>query len=134
TSDRRRRALSALRIVGLQHRGGHRPTELSGGEQQRLAIARALVTNPRLLLADEPTGNLDTRSTFDILALFQRLNEELGLTVVLVTHEHDVGECAKRIIAMRDGEIERDQPVVDRRQVAPHAAEEADPASAPVAG
>ena len=109
TADRRRLAQEALTSVGLSHRLGHGPTELSGGEQQRVAIARALVTSPRLILADEPTGNLDTRSSEEIMETFRRLNEERALTIVLVTHEHDIAAFAHRVIQMRDGQIVADE-------------------------
>lgn len=109
-SNRRARAIAALNRVGLGHRVNHRPTELSGGQQQRVAIARALVTGPSLILADEPTGNLDSRSSLDIMGIFQRLNRETGLTVVLVTHEPDIARYARRIIHVRDGAIESDAP------------------------
>ncbi|HKZ50617.1 MAG TPA: ATP-binding cassette domain-containing protein, partial [Dehalococcoidia bacterium] len=102
-------AQEALTSVGLSHRLGHGPTELSGGEQQRVAIARALVTSPRLILADEPTGNLDTRSSEEIMETFRRLNEERALTIVLVTHEHDIAAFAHRVIQMRDGQIVADE-------------------------
>jgi len=104
---RRARAERALRSVGMSHRLHHQPSELSGGQQQRVAIARALVTNPALILADEPTGNLDSRSTEEVLRIFARLNEE-GRTVVLITHEPDVAEQSKRIVRLSDGEVVED--------------------------
>ena len=100
--------------VGLGDRCDHQPNELSGGQQQRVAIARALVTEPSLLLADEPTGNLDTRTSIEVLALFQELNEQ-GLTIAMVTHETDLARYARRIVELRDGVIVRDEPVLDRR-------------------
>jgi putative ABC transport system ATP-binding protein len=104
----------ALERVGLGDRGSHQPNELSGGQQQRVAIARALVTEPSLLLADEPTGNLDTRTSIEVLALFQELNEQ-GLTIAMVTHETDIADYAGRIVELRDGLIVRDEPVLNRR-------------------
>jgi putative ABC transport system ATP-binding protein len=112
--DTRALAIAALERVGLGDRLDHDPGELSGGQQQRVAIARALVTTPALLLADEPTGNLDTRTSIEVMALFQALNDE-GVTVMLVTHEHDIAEYAKRIIELRDGVIVRDEAVTSRR-------------------
>ena len=106
---RRKRALEALAAVGLADRVHHTPAQLSGGQQQREAIARALVTDPALVLADEPTGNLDTRTSDEVLALLQRLNRDEGITLVLVTHEHDVAACASRVITMRDGEVISDE-------------------------
>jgi len=108
-SERRKRALDSLGAVGLGGRLHHTPNQLSGGQQQRVAIARALVTQPPLLLADEPTGNLDTRTSYEVLDLLQRLNREQGITIVLVTHEHDIAACAGRIIEMRDGKVRRDE-------------------------
>ncbi len=105
--ERRRRALEALDSVGLADRVHHTPNQLSGGQQQRVAIARALVTSPPLLLADEPTGNLDTRTSLEVLELLQRLNDK-GITIVLVTHEHDIAACAKRVVTMRDGRVKTD--------------------------
>jgi putative ABC transport system ATP-binding protein len=107
-SERRRRALKALAQVQLGDRVHHKPNELSGGQQQRVAIARALVTDPPLLLADEPTGNLDTRTSLEVLALLQKLNRENGITICLVTHEHDIAACASRVITVRDGKIVSD--------------------------
>jgi putative ABC transport system ATP-binding protein len=106
-------AEAALRRVGLGDRMEHQPTELSGGQQQRVAIARALVTRPSLLLADEPTGNLDTRTSIEILALFQELNRE-GMTTVLVTHERDIAAYCTRVVELRDGRIVRDESVPTR--------------------
>lgn len=106
--ERRRAALEALDSVGLISRAGHTPNQLSGGQQQRVAIARALVTKPPLLLADEPTGNLDTRTSFELMALLQRLVEDTGLTLVLVTHEPDIAACASRVLTVRDGHVVQD--------------------------
>src|SRR5207237_9352707 len=117
--DTRAMAAEALERVGLGKRLDHHPSELSGGQQQRVAIARALVTRPTLLLADEPTGNLDSRTTREVMALFQELNEQ-GITIVLVTHEPDVAEYAKRIVEVRDGRSRRDQPGEGRRNGPQH--------------
>jgi putative ABC transport system ATP-binding protein len=106
--ERRRRAEQALCEVGLEGRMHHKPNQLSGGQQQRVAIARALVTEPPVLLADEPTGNLDTRTSFEVLALLQKLNQSSAITIVLVTHEADIASCASRVITMRDGRIRSD--------------------------
>ncbi len=120
--ERRRRAREALEAVGLGDRLDHGPSQLSGGQQQRVAIARALVTNPPLLLADEPTGNLDTRTSLEVLALLQRLNRERGITIVLVTHERDIASCASRVVTMRDGrivsDVRQDEPLDAERELA----------------
>ncbi len=104
TRERRRRAGAALARVGLTQRSGHYPSQLSGGQQQRVAIARALVNQPEILLADEPTGNLDTRTSIEIMGLFQELNRS-GLTIIMVTHELDIAAYCKRIVVMRDGQV-----------------------------
>jgi len=115
--DTRALAVRALERVGLGDRLDHQPSELSGGQQQRVAIARALVTEPALVLADEPTGNLDTRTTIEVMALFQELNDQ-GITIVLVTHEPEVAIYSRRIVDVRDGRIVRDHPVEGRRLAA----------------
>jgi putative ABC transport system ATP-binding protein len=115
-SDRRERALSALSSVGLADRAHHLPSQLSGGQQQRVAIARAIVNTPALILADEPTGNLDSSTSEEILGIFQRLNDERGITMVLVTHETDIALFAKRVIRFLDGRMVEDRPVVDRHR------------------
>jgi putative ABC transport system ATP-binding protein len=119
TKVRRKRALEALEAVGVADRADHHPNQLSGGQQQRVAIARALITNPSILLADEPTGNLDSRTSVEVMGIFQRLNRELGITILLITHEHDIAEYAGRTLSFRDGLI-----VSDRAIVAPRAAEQ----------
>jgi putative ABC transport system ATP-binding protein len=115
--DRAARARRALEMVGLGERMEHFPSQLSGGQQQRVAIARALVNQPSILLADEPTGNLDSRTSVEIMQIFQDLNDQ-GLTVVLVTHEPDIAHYAKRTIVFRDGKIRRDEPVERRPRAA----------------
>ena len=114
-SERRKLAMDALSEVGLADRAGHHSNQLSGGQQQRVAIARALITKPSILLADEPTGNLDTRTSVEVMGLFQRLNLERGITVLLITHEPDIAEYATRVVAFRDGHIVSDQAVKRRR-------------------
>jgi putative ABC transport system ATP-binding protein len=112
--ERRERAMAMLARVGLAGREGHRPSQLSGGQQQRVAIARALVNDPAILLADEPTGNLDSRVSEEIMAILQELNGQ-GRTVIIITHEADIAQFAGRAVAFRDGRIVSDQPVADRR-------------------
>ena len=119
--DGRRRALDALDRVGLAHRADHRPAELSGGEQQRVGIARALVKEPSILLADEPTGNLDSKSSVEIIAILQRLNDE-GITVLIVTHEPEVVSHTKRAISVLDGRVVSDVPVNGTPRAAPPSA------------
>ena len=109
----RERAMEALAVVGLADRADHHPSQLSGGQQQRVAIARALVNQPRVLLADEPTGNLDSRTTVEVMDVFQQLNQQ-GITIVMVTHELDVAQYCKRNLIMRDGRLVRDEPVTRR--------------------
>lgn len=111
--ERRERALEALRKVGLEDRVKHKPTEISGGQKQRVAIARAIVNSPAVIMADEPTGNLDTKSTHDIIKIFQDLNDE-GATIIMVTHEPEVAKYTKRIVRFRDGEIISHEDVKDR--------------------
>jgi putative ABC transport system ATP-binding protein len=111
--EQRDRALAALEIVGLADRADHHPNQLSGGQQQRVAIARSLVNKPALLLADEPTGNLDSQTSIEIMGVFQKLNDE-GITVVMVTHEIDIAHYTKRMVVMRDGRIVTDAPVENR--------------------
>jgi len=109
-AERRRRARVALESVGLVDRAEHHPNQLSGGQQQRVAIARALLNNPSILFADEPTGNLDSRTSVEVMDIFQRLRQDRGITIVLITHEPQVAEYGSRIIAFKDGQIVSDQP------------------------
>jgi putative ABC transport system ATP-binding protein len=111
-ANRKQLAKKALQLVGLGSRMDHRPTQLSGGQQQRVAIARAIVGNPTIILADEPTGALDTKTSHDVMEIFRRLNEERGITIAFVTHEHDVAAYTRRIVSLRDGEIVSDEPNV----------------------
>ncbi|MBV8750168.1 MAG: ABC transporter ATP-binding protein [Candidatus Eremiobacteraeota bacterium] len=113
-AERRCAALDALDAVGLAKYAQHQPNQLSGGQQQRVAIARSIVNRPQLILADEPTGALDTASSEDVMALFQRLNDERGMTVMLVTHEADVAAHARRLVTFRDGHIVSDEPVKEK--------------------
>jgi putative ABC transport system ATP-binding protein len=115
--ERRAKAMRCLEIVGLSNRWDHHPSQLSGGQQQRVAIARALINDPKLILADEPTGNLDTKTSEEVMGVFQKLNDE-GKTVVLITHEADIAGHARRTVAFRDGKLVEDRPVATRRIVA----------------
>jgi len=115
SSERHKRARASLEIVGLLPRSHHHPNQLSGGQQQRVAIARALINNPSILLADEPTGNLDSRTSVEVMDVFQRLNIERGITILLITHEHDIAEYGTRTIAFRDGHIVSDRKNAVRR-------------------
>ena len=112
--EREEKARRCLAIVGLSGREEHQPSQLSGGQQQRVAIARALINEPKLLLADEPTGNLDTRTSEEVMGVFQRLNDE-GMTIVLITHEPDISDYAKRVVVFRDGKLVEDREVASRR-------------------
>jgi putative ABC transport system ATP-binding protein len=114
-AERVRRSRLALAAVGLADRENNHPNELSGGQQQRVAVARALVNHPSLLLADEPTGNLDSRTSIEIMSVFQQLNRDSGITIVLVTHEPDISQFARRVVIVKDGRIMRDQPVASQR-------------------
>jgi putative ABC transport system ATP-binding protein len=114
--NRRKRAIDALTTVGLGDRVDHRPNEMSGGEQQRVAVARAIINHPKILLADEPTGNLDTRTGQEIVALFQRLNREQGITMVFVTHDPEIAEHTRRIVRIRDGRLEAIETVEHPRE------------------
>jgi putative ABC transport system ATP-binding protein len=116
TAERHKRAGEMLELVGLGNRADHHPNQLSGGQQQRVAIARALINNPSILLADEPTGNLDTRTSIEVMGIFQRLNQERGITVVLITHEMDIAEYGTRTVTFRDGQVVADKAVVRRRE------------------
>jgi putative ABC transport system ATP-binding protein len=120
-AEQRKRGLAALAAVGLSGREHHLPNQLSGGQQQRVAIARALVNRPPLLLADEPTGNLDTKTSIEILEIFQELNRSAGITIVLVTHEPDIATYARRVVTFRDGLILSDEQAEPRRADAPAA-------------
>jgi putative ABC transport system ATP-binding protein len=115
TAERHRRALEALKAVHLQDRSHHYPNQLSGGQQQRVAIARSLINEPSIILADEPTGNLDTRTSVEVMGIFQRLNIERGITIILITHEMDIAEYGTRLIRFRDGRIQLDQKITNRR-------------------
>ena len=117
SSDRRARALAALKATGLEGRAEHQPSQLSGGQQQRVAIARALVNQPSIILADEPTGNLDSQTSNEIMGIMQTLNEQQGITIMLVTHELDIARYAKRVILFKDGLVIEDRPVLDRTLV-----------------
>lgn len=117
TKERRERAIHALELVGLSERLHHTPSQLSGGQQQRVAIARSLVNDPVIILADEATGNLDTRTSYEIMALFQKLNEE-GKTIAFVTHEPDIATFSNRTIVLKDGNLVKDEPVVNRQNAA----------------
>ena len=118
TTERDRRAREALVAVGLAGREQNHPNQLSGGQQQRVAVARALVNDPALILADEPTGNLDSRTSVEVMEIFQRLNRERGITLVLVTHEPDIAQYAQRVVVFKDGKIRKDYQIEDQRDAA----------------
>ena len=118
TAQRDQRALEALAAVGLEGRAQNHPNQLSGGQQQRVAVARSLVNNPALILADEPTGNLDSRTSIEVMEIFQRLNRERGITLVLVTHEPDIAQYAQRIVVFKDGKIKKDYQIDEPRDAA----------------
>ena len=115
STERHKRAMDALTAVGLAERHHHYPNQLSGGQQQRVAIARALINQPSIILADEPTGNLDTRTSIEVMSIFQRLNVDRGITIVLITHEMDIAEYGTRLVRFRDGKIQVDQKILHRR-------------------
>jgi len=133
-ANRRRLAMSALKMVGLGNRMHHRPTQLSGGQQQRVAIARALVGKPTIILADEPTGALDTTTSHDIMELFRQLNEQRGITIAFVTHEPDVAAYTRRVVALRDGRVVGDTPNVPARRPPPAPEPEPHPPPGPGLG
>ena len=118
TAQRGQRAMEALAAVGLAGREQNHPNQLSGGQQQRVAVARALVNNPALILADEPTGNLDSRTSVEVMEIFQRLNRERGITLILVTHEPDIAEYAQRVVVFKDGKIKKDYQIENQRDAA----------------
>ena len=118
SSDRHKRAMEVLDAVGLSSRQHHLPNQLSGGQQQRVAIARALINEPSIILADEPTGNLDTRTSIEVMGIFQRLNQERGITIMVITHEMDIAEYGTRFIRFRDGKVVTDQAITKRRNAA----------------
>jgi putative ABC transport system ATP-binding protein len=117
-AERHKRAMEALSAVGLAERFHHYPNQLSGGQQQRVAIARSLINRPSIILADEPTGNLDTRTSVEVMGIFQKLNIERGITIVLITHEMDIAEYGTRLVRFRDGKIQLDQKIAHRRDAA----------------
>jgi putative ABC transport system ATP-binding protein len=117
-ATRHQRAMEALASVGLAGREQNHSNQLSGGQQQRVAVARSLVNNPALILADEPTGNLDSRTSVEVMEIFQRLNRERGITLVLVTHEHDIAQYAKRVVVFKDGKIQKDYQIAEQRDAA----------------
>ena len=118
TTQRHQRAMDALAAVGLAGREQNHPNQLSGGQQQRVAVARALVNDPALILADEPTGNLDSRTSVEVMEIFQRLNRERGITLVLVTHETDIAEYAQRVVVFKDGKVKKDYQIENQRDAA----------------
>jgi putative ABC transport system ATP-binding protein len=118
TAQRHQRAMEALAAVGLAGCEQNHPNQLSGGQQQRVAVARSLVNDPALILADEPTGNLDSRTSVEVMEIFQRLNRERGITLVLVTHEHDIAQYAKRVVVFKDGKIRKDYQIEEQRDAA----------------
>jgi putative ABC transport system ATP-binding protein len=118
TAERHQRAMDALAAVGLAGREQNHPNQLSGGQQQRVAVARSLVNNPALILADEPTGNLDSRTSVEVMEIFQRLNRERGMTLVLVTHEPDIAQYAQRVVVFKDGKIKKDYQIDEQRDAA----------------
>jgi putative ABC transport system ATP-binding protein len=135
-SERHKRAMAALTAVGLGQRYHHYPNQLSGGQQQRVAIARSLINEPSIILADEPTGNLDTRTSIEVMGIFQRLNIERGITIILITHEMDIAEYGTRLVRFRDGKIQIDEKIKERRDAAKELAalpppEEIDPHTVP---
>jgi len=135
-AERHKRAMDALTAVGLGQRYHHYPNQLSGGQQQRVAIARSLINEPSIILADEPTGNLDTRTSIEVMGIFQRLNIERGITIILITHEMDIAEYGTRLVRFRDGKIQLDEKIKERRDAARELAalpppEEIDPHSVP---